>query len=688
MGTAFISTIKEHCRMCYTCVRECPAKAIRIVDGQAQVIGDRCIACGNCVKVCSQGAKQVRSSIKEVEALLASGRKVAACVAPSFPAEFVDADPRQVVGMLWALGFELVNEVAFGADLVAREYRRLLSENHDKRYITTSCPAIVGYVERYYPGLLDSLTPVVSPMIATARALRQLHGNDLKIVFIGPCIAKKAEAESKPVAGEIDAVLTFPELREMLAARGIRPDNVEPCEFDPPHGATGTMFPISRGVLQAADIREDLMTGEVVATAGRTHTLEAIKEFASGDLGARLLEVLACEGCIMGAGISNDLPLFNRRRHMRKYFSRRIESLDLARWHEDMERFSSLDLRRSYVANDQRIPTPADEQLNQILIRMGKFSPKDELNCGACGYDTCREHAVAIYKGLAESEMCLPYTIEKLRHTIRELAASHKQLASTQEALIQAEKLASMGQLAAGIAHEVNNPLGVVLMYAHLMLEEYKDKTKMREDLAMIAEQADRCKKIVAGLLHFARQNKVVRYPTDVRELVRRSLKTFTIPPNITVKIDTEIADPVAEIDRDQIIQVVTNLVSNAIAAMEKGGTLTIQVTGDADHVRFVVSDTGVGIPEQNMKKIFEPFFTTKQIGKGTGLGLAVTYGIVKMHCGDISVQSNADPSAGLTGTTFTVTLPRREQRDVNQVSGAEMIPGLGQVESPSTVQD
>ncbi len=661
MGTPFITTIKEHCRVCYTCVRECPAKAIRIVDGQAQVIGDRCIACGNCVKVCSQGAKQVRSSIGEVEALLASGQKVAACVAPSFPAEFVDADARQVVGMLWALGFELVNEVAFGADLVAREYRRLLARGNDKRYISTTCPAIIGYVERYYPDLLDCLSPIVSPMIATARALRQLHGDDLKIVFIGPCIAKKVEAESDPVAGEIDAVLTFPELREILAMRNIRPDNVEPCEFDPPHGAAGAMFPVSRGILQAAAIHEDLMTGEVVATAGRTHTLEAIKEFSTGDLGARLLEVLACDGCIMGAGISNDLPLFNRRRHMRRYFSKRIESLDLARWHEDMERFSGLDLHRSYVANDQRIPTPADEQLNQILIRMGKLSPKDELNCGACGYDTCMEHAIAIYKGLAETEMCLPFTIEKLRHTIKELASSHEQLASTQEALIQAEKLASMGQLAAGIAHEVNNPLGVVLMYAHLMLEECQDKSKMREDLAMIAEQADRCKKIVAGLLHFARQNKVVRYPTDVRELVQRSVRTFTIPPSITVTIDTDIADTVAEIDRDQIIQVLTNLLSNAIAAMDKGGALTVRVTGDADRIRLNVSDTGVGIPEQNIKKIFEPFFTTKQIGKGTGLGLAVTYGIVKMHCGDIRVESNADPAAGPTGTTFTVTLPRRE---------------------------
>ncbi len=178
----------------------------------------------------------------------------------------------------------------------------------------------------------------------------------------------------------------------------------------------------------------------------------------------------------------------------------------------------------------------------------------------------------------------------------------------------------------------------------------------------MIAEQADRCKKIVAGLLHFARQNKVVRNPVDVRELTERVLRTVKIPDNVTVKTENTLDDPIAELDRDQILQVLTNLAANAVAAMEeRGGTLTLETTGDEDRVRFKVCDTGVGIPADNMKKIFQPFFTTKPMGKGTGLGLAVSYGIVKMHCGDIKVQSQGDPTAGPTGTTFTVVLPRRD---------------------------
>jgi signal transduction histidine kinase len=244
---------------------------------------------------------------------------------------------------------------------------------------------------------------------------------------------------------------------------------------------------------------------------------------------------------------------------------------------------------------------------------------------------------------------------------VKEVEESNRQLASTQEALMQSEKMASMGQLAAGIAHEVNNPLGVVLMYAHLLMDECQAQSPMRDDLTMIVEQADRCKKIVAGLLHFARQNKVVRNPINAEELVQRALRTMTIPENIAVRVETAVEDLTAEVDRDQIVQVLTNLFSNAVAAMEKGGTLLVGIGGDQRRIVFSVSDTGVGIAEENLKKIFEPFFTTKPLGKGTGLGLAVTYGIVKMHSGDIRVTSRANPATGPTGTTFTVTLPRRE---------------------------
>jgi two-component system NtrC family sensor kinase len=652
-----ISTLKERCRVCYTCVRECPAKAIRIVNGQAEVIPQRCIGCGNCVRVCSQHAKQITSTVAQVEHLLAGPNPVAACLAPSFAAEFADASDRQLVGMLRAMGFAYVNEVSFGADLVADKYRRLLADPAiaAKRYIATTCPAIVTYVERYHPDMIDRLAPIVSPMVALARALHQLHGNDLRIVFIGPCVAKKNEAGY--FDGQIDVALTFTELRAMLKDRGITPQSIaQPADFDPPYGAAGALFPISRGLLQAADIREDLLAEKVVATDGRRNFVEALREFESGDLSAQLLEVLCCEGCIMGAGMSCDAPLFSRRSRVSQYVQGRMKQANLQQWRADMESFKGLDLTRKFHADDQRIAGAYRDEIAALLAKMGKFTVEDELNCGACGYDSCQEHAMAIFKGLAESEMCLPYTIEQLRKTIKELAASNGQLASAQEALMQSEKLASMGQLAAGIAHEVNNPLGVVLMYAHLLMDEATDP-QLREDLTTITREADRCKKIVAGLLDFARQNKIHRRQTHLRELIEHTLKVLPAPANVTVSVDWPAKDCHASLDRDQIMQVLGNLVNNAYAAMPAGGTLGIQAGTDDNGVYFVVSDTGVGIAEQNMKKIFEPFFTTKPAGRGTGLGLAVTFGIVKMHRGDISVVSNADPQKGPTGTTFTVRL-------------------------------
>lgn len=655
---ALVTTIGERCRVCYQCVRECPAKAIRIAEGKAQVLSERCIGCGICVGVCTQKAKSVQSALGEVRDLLAGEEPVGAIVAPSFPAEFPDLEYPRVVGMIRALGFKYVNEVAFGADLVASEYRRLLDHDHERRYIATTCPAVVGYVERYHPHLVPNLAPVVSPMVATARVLRWQHGQGTRIVFIGPCIAKKRESARPDLPGNVDAALTFAELRALLAERGIDPHLVASSDFDPPRGRGGRLFPISGGMLQAADIQEDLVTGDVIVAEGPVQFVQAIREFETGAMETRLLEVLCCNGCIMGPGMSSGLPQFSRRAKVSMYVRQRNTALDGRGWRERMLGYSHVDMTRRFRINDMRLPAPSEEDLQRILGEMGKKQPEDELNCGACGYPTCREHATAIYKGLAETEMCLPYAIEQLRRTVSDLGRTNEELASTQEALVRSEKLASMGQLAAGIAHEVNNPLGVVLMYSHFLMEEAGKDPQFRDDLQMVVEQADRCKKIVAGLLDFARQNKVEIEAIGLQALIERGLRGVPRPPAIEVVVDNPLGDKPLEVDPDQMTQVLVNLIGNAYAAMGAGGTLTISTQGDEEKVQIFVKDTGVGIPQQNFSKLFEPFFTTKQDGKGTGLGLAVSYGIVKMHRGDIKVTSNADPSAGPTGTAFTVVLP------------------------------
>lgn len=670
--SGLVITIPEKCRVCYTCVRECPAKAIRIRGGQAEVIPERCIGCGNCVRVCSQHAKKVHDGIVPTNRLLSSGEPVVACVAPSFPAEFghVDyesiegVDPRRLVGMIRKLGFSRVVEVAYGADLVAAKYRELLEKHPDKRYIATTCPAIVLYVEKYHIDLVPFLAPVVSPMVATARTVHELYGRENRVVFIGPCIAKKAEAAAERYRNDIDAVLTFMELRQMLEEKGITAESVEPSDFDPPRPGKGMLFPVKRGILQAAGINEDLVTGDVVAADGGSEFGHALREFEAGHLDARLLEVLSCRGgCIMGAGSSTRAPLFARRAAVSRYVRTRLaERRDEAA--DASERtpgpVPGADLTAWFYPDDKTMPIPTQDDIRTILDRLEKHGPDDELNCGACGYITCREHAIAIFDGLAENEMCLPTTIKQLHSAVKELNLTNQQLASAQQALVQSEKLASMGQLAAGIAHEVNNPLGVVLLYSQLMLEECEPGSERFDDLKKIAEQADRCKKIVSGLLNFARKNQVSLKPIDICSFLHSCVHAVVVPDRVTCKVECRLEDPTVELDSDQMVQVFTNLMNNSIEAMAGAGTLTVRAEADAESVQVSVADTGHGIPKEYVKKIFEPFFTTKQGGKGTGLGLAITYGIVKMHRGGIMVQSNADPQAGPTGTTITVKLPRR----------------------------
>jgi iron only hydrogenase large subunit-like protein/nitrogen-specific signal transduction histidine kinase len=654
-----VYTIKELCRTCYTCVRECPARAIRIVGGQAEVITEKCIACGNCTKVCSQGAKVFVNTVDLVRKVIARPGRKAALVAPSFPAEFHDVDDyRKVVGMIRALGFDYVSEVSFGADLVAHRYRNLVSEAGAKNYISSDCPAIVSFIRYYHSDLTPDLIPVVSPMVAMTRVMRKKYGDDLSVVFIGPCVAKKAES------AEVDAAITFIELREMFDASGIRPETAEASEFDPPLGGRGAIFPVTRGLLQTAGVNDDAITGNIIAAEGRIGFQEAIKEFEQGMIGGQHLELLCCEGCIMGPGMSKGGKQYNRRALVSSYAQKKMASLDMEDWRNNLETYDRLDLSVRYRPDDKRqlIAPDDNEEVRQVLASMGKLTEKDHLNCGACGYDTCHDHAIAIIKGLAEEEMCLPYTIEKLHKSVQDLALSNAKLTTMQNALKQSEKLAHMGQLSAGIAHELNNPLGVVIMYSNILLDECKPEDPVREDLQLIVEQAARCKKIVAGLLNFARKNQVNHQFIDIRKLTENSVAGVVFPDNVKAVIEDRTTSPDASIDSEQMTQVLTNLFRNAIDAMPGGGTLKISLEDTPSDVIFIVSDTGSGIKDEDKPKIFEPFFTTKGLGKGTGLGLATTYGIVKMHKGQITVETNNNPAKGPTGTTFRIILPRRPE--------------------------
>jgi len=661
-----ISTIPEKCKRCYTCVRECPAKAIKVEEGQAVVIEERCIACGNCVKVCAQRAKRIKDSTAHVKRLMAWHDRVFACLAPSFPAAFEGVSPAQVVAAIRKLGFDTIWEVAFGAELISGDYTKLFerAQRTGASVIATPCPAIVSYIEKYMPRLQGSLAPIVSPMIATARAMQHRYG-DVPIVFIGPCIAKKGEIHEPSVAECVKAVLTFRELKEMLKEAGIDPAALPESSFDSPRCYLGRTFPISGGLLKASGLGTDILENDIIITEGKSRVLSVLKELAEGKSKARFFDVLLCEGCIDGPMMSNDVSLFGRKDMVVDFITDQSKYTTQRDLVEGQAEFKDVDLSREFTPQNIRLPEPTEEEIAAALGAMKKYAPEDQLNCGACGYPTCREKAIAVCQGLAEPEMCLPYLIEELQETCLDLQQSHAELASAQHRLVQTERLASMGQLSAGVAHELNNPLGTVLIYSHILLKELQETDPKREDLLMVVNEANRCKKIVRGLLDFARQSRISKAPADVAAIiagVEEVMRPRAKEKGIRLETAVQSGLPTMMIDEDQVKQMLINLVGNGIDAIEGGGgAVAVRARRDEgnEHVIIEVADNGVGISKENLSRLFTPFFTTKEMGQGTGLGLAIAYGIVKMHSGDISAQSEEGK-----GTTFTVSLPAGREED------------------------
>ena len=653
INNELVYTVKDRCRVCYTCVRECPVKAIKIINGQAEVISARCIGCGNCTKVCSQKAKVFVDTSQKVFEFLKNEQKTVACLAPSFPAEFYDIPYKKLIGMIKQLGFDYVVDVSFGADMVTLKYQQYMKEHPTNRTISSDCPAIVYYIRHYHPELVPSLTPICSPMVATSRIVREKYGSNVRVVFIGPCIAKKAESN------EVDQIITFKELRNIFEQAYITPETCQEAEFDPPVGGKASIFPVTRGKLYTMNKSDDICEENIIVASGKTHFREAIKEFEEGLNKSQHLELLCCEGCIMGPGMTESNKLYTKTTFIRNYVREKLSRLNKYEWEQAIKTYEKLDFSQHFNPADRRIPKPSNDAIENILHRMGKTKPEDHLNCGACGYDTCTEHAIAILEGLAESEMCLPYTIEKLHNSIKELNLSNEKLANAQLSLKQSEKLATMGQLSAGIAHELNNPLGIITMYSHILKEEIPPDDPIQKDLSIIVEQAERCKKIVGGLLNFARKNQVNLIETDLVKFSEHTIQSIIIPDNIRVNIVSKMKNPLVYIDNEQWMQVMTNIEKNAIEAMPNGGILTIQLSDTEHEVEIYICDTGMGISKENLEKIYTPFFTTKPIGKGTGLGLSLVYGIVKMHHGQIICESNDNPQKGPTGTCFKIRIPR-----------------------------
>ena len=383
------------CKDCFKCLRECPVKAIRYENHQAKIIEQRCILCGRCTLVCPQNAKQVHSELDDVLVLLSSGRKVVASLAPSFVSSFDTQDLDVMKEALFALGFAEVEETAVGAKAVTEEYARLLGTGEFKNFITSACPAVNRMISIYYPDALKYLAPVPSPMVAHARMLKK-RDPDAAIVFIGPCIAKKREAAE---SGIIDGVLTFEELNTVFAQK-----NIDLCKIEAKRHAEGTelkarYYPIPRGIIKSFD---SLPAGyEYVAVDGVERCAEVLDEIDT--LSGLFLELNCCEYACVGGPCRLHVKGGNIKsnENVRKYAAKDMGAAPAVTEQVDLTE------KHPRIILDDFVPSEKD--IRAILAKTGKNSPEDELNCGACGYSTCREKAIAVLNGYADIEMCLPY---------------------------------------------------------------------------------------------------------------------------------------------------------------------------------------------------------------------------------------------------------------------------------------
>jgi iron only hydrogenase large subunit-like protein/uncharacterized Fe-S cluster-containing protein len=412
MSSEIVFTRKAKCRDCHRCVRACPVKAIRVIDGQAQVVAERCIGCGTCIRECPQHAKAYRNDVTDATAIVADSPFVVASVAPSYAAIYEPWKRKRLPSALRRLGFRYVAETAAAAQLVAQVGAAYVEQHPEQSYVWSSCPAVTEYVRKYRPEMASMLMPIASPMVAHARWLRARLGPDVKVVFIGPCVAKKAEAE-RPECDDVDLVLTFEELTDWLQDENICLSSCEESEFDE-IGAGARLYPLPDGALRTAGLAaggalaNDL--GAKAFSADGFADVDRALDLLAESTEPRILESLFCSGgCINGPAAATKRNVFSRRFDLEEAAASAVRSAASGATiaHPAAPTASLFD-------GAIRTPTPvlrpvSASAINKALAATGKTGPEDQLDCGACGYATCRDKAIAVVRGMAEPEMCIPY---------------------------------------------------------------------------------------------------------------------------------------------------------------------------------------------------------------------------------------------------------------------------------------
>ncbi|MBE6697978.1 MAG: PAS domain-containing protein [Ruminococcaceae bacterium] len=389
---------KSNCKNCYKCIRHCPVKAIRFSGNQAHIIGNECILCGHCFVVCPQNAKEIVDGTEKARVLLQSGEPVVVSLAPSFIANYDGVGIESMRNALKKLGFFDVEETAIGATIVKTEYERMLRQEERDIIITSCCHSVNLLIQKHFPSALEYLADVMSPMQAHCADIKKRMPN-AKTVFIGPCVAKKDEAEH--YEGLVDAVLTFEELTNWLKSERIELEK----EVDDTPESRARFFPTTGGILKT--MAQNAPGYTYIALDGVENCIAALKDIESGKIHKCFIEMSACVGSCIGGPV---MEKYHSTSPIKDY----VTVADYAGERDfDVAQPDPMHLKKHFSMIEKKLQAPSESEIMSVLRQMGKFKPSDELNCGSCGYNSCREKAIAIIQGKAEISMCLPYLKDK-----------------------------------------------------------------------------------------------------------------------------------------------------------------------------------------------------------------------------------------------------------------------------------
>ena len=589
-----VRIIEDKCTSCYACVRKCPVKAIRLNTSEnlPKLIYNRCIGCGLCIQSCSYGAIEFHESIKDVISILKGKEKCVAIVDPSISGEFGDiTDYRKFVQMLKALGFSEVNDVSFGVDLVAKRYFNLFGDFKGRYYLTSNDPVIVAYIEKYHPNLINNLAPIVSPMIATAKVVRAKYGDKIKVVYIGPNIAQKTEAEKYKNDGKIDAVITFTELRKLFDKYEIDESTLEYSDFSTPIGFKGSLYPLPNGLLQAAEINENILTSNITSVEGHSEVFEAIAEFAENIESIERHFNLSFGNQLTGPGTTAWGKKIKRQALVIDFANRRIQNFYRYEWDQEIRKYEVLDLSCKFRDDDQRLPLPNPDKVKKVMQTLNINEEISQRGCGLCGYSSCKEFATAVAQGLTSPEMCINYSQRNQKDYITALKATNDKLANTQKALEQSEKKAQKEKEVAQEATETITSMLHKLRAGVLILNEKLKVVHCNQTfIDMLGEDARDINEVIPGLkgadvktlLPYNFYNLFSYVLSSGEDIPNRDIQfdenllnisIFTIKPNTIVgAVVRDLNVPVVQ--REEVIHRVTDVIDKNLEMVQKIGFL------------------------------------------------------------------------------------------------------------------